>query len=253
MENERPRVLIVDDDVQTLENMKMYLEDMADVVTAIGGRQAIEYVQLHPVDVILLDANMPLMDGFKTLEQFRNIKECINVPVVFVTGQHDKGTVMNSIFMGSDGYMIKPVNKEALRRKVMELYHKKSLREDRKTILAIDDDMAYLKMIDGYLRDTYNVIIINSAKLALDYLMKHTPDLILLDYQMPLYNGAKLMSMMQKKADGIAIPVVILSGVIDKDVLRDCYAYNPEACLAKPVSKESLLETIGKVLNKQEV
>lgn len=249
MGDKQPKVLIVDDDAQALATMSLYLEDIANVAAVTGGRQAIEYVQQHSVDVILLDVNMPIMDGFTTLEHFRNMKECINIPVIFVTGQSDKYTVMNSLFMGSDGYLVKPVEKEALRQKVMEMYQNKIRKEDRKTILAIDDDMTYLKLIDGYLRDTYNVIIINSAKLALDYLMKHTPDLIPLDYQMPLYNGANLMNMIQKKTEGEPIPVIVLSGVIDKDVLRDCYACNPEAFLAKPVSKETLLENIRRILN----
>lgn len=247
----RPRVLVVDDDAQQLEIMKLYLNPIADVVTALGGQRALEYVQQHSVDVILLDVNMPAMNGFKTLERFRNQKECINVPVVFVTGQRDRYTVMNSIFMGGDGYLIKPVQKEALQKKVLELYRNKTVSNSRKTILAIDDDMAYLKLIDSYLRDVYNVVIINSTKLALSYLMKNTPDLVLLDYQMPLYNGASFLNMINRKKedDDKPIPVIILSGTLDKETLRDCYACNPNAILAKPISKEDLLENISKVLH----
>ena len=248
MENVRPNVLIVDDDVQALETMSLYLVDIADVFTVTGGRQAVEYVQLYRMDVILLDVDMPIMDGFKTLEQFRNLKECINVPVVLVTGKSDKYTVMNSVCMGVDGYLVKPVNKESLCQKVMEVYQKKDKNEGKKTILAIDDDMAYLKLIDSYLHDDYNVIMINSAKLALDYLLKHTPDLILLDYQMPLYNGANFMSMIQRNPEEPQIPVIILSGVLDKEVLTRCYPNKPAACLAKPVSKENLIENIERVL-----
>lgn len=249
MSNLRPSVLVVDDDAQELELMKQYLSPIADVYTALGGQRALELVQHYSVDVIFLDVNMPIMNGFKTLEKFRNLEECINVPVVFVTGQSDRYTIMNSIFMGSDGYLLKPVAKDVIQQKTLELFQKKNRKTHRKTILAIDDDMAYLKTIDSYLRDTYNVIIINSAKLALDYLMKNTPDLILLDYQMPLYNGASFMSMLHKKEDTTPIPVIILSGVIDKNVLRDCYPYNPEACLAKPVTKETLLANIDRILN----
>ena len=99
MENVRPNVLIVDDDLQALETMSLYLADVAEVYTVTGGRQAVEYVQLHHMDVILLDVDMPIMDGFKTLEQFRNLKECINVPVILVTGKSDKYTVMNSCLL----------------------------------------------------------------------------------------------------------------------------------------------------------
>lgn len=246
----RPKVLIVDDDIQILESMSLYLSDIADVAAALGGYQAIDYLQQNSVDMIFLDVNMPVMNGFKTLEQFHNMKECINVPVVFVTGQSDKYTIMNSTFMGSDGYILKPIEKNVLRNKVQELYQNKKRMDKHKTILAIDDDMAYLKLIDSYLRDQYNVIIINSAKLAMNYLMQHTPDLILLDYQMPLYNGASFMNMLNKKTDGNLVPVIILSGVIDKKVLLDCCSFNPEACLVKPVSKEKLLENIERVLYK---
>ncbi len=248
MKTSRPRVLVVDDDVQQLEIMKLYLKPIADVVTALGGQRALEYVQQHPVDIILLDVNMPAMNGFKTLERFRKQTECINVPVVFVTGQRDRYTVMNSVFMGGDGYLIKPVQKEALQKKVLELYRSKNVSSNRKTILAIDDDMAYLKLIDSYLRDTYNVIIINSTKLALSYLMKNTPDLVLLDYQMPLYNGASFLNMIKRKGEE-NVPVIILSGTLDKEALKDCYTCNPNAILAKPISKEDLLENIARVLN----
>lgn len=141
MNNVRPNVLIVDDDQQALETMSLYLTEIADVFTVIGGKQAVEIVQLHQMDVILLDVDMPIMDGFKTLEQFRNLKDCINVPVILVTGKSDKYTVMNSIFMGVDGYLVKPVDKETLCQKVMEVYRKKIRMEDRKTVLAIDDDI----------------------------------------------------------------------------------------------------------------
>lgn len=248
MGNVRPNVLIVDDDIQVLKTMALYLADIAEVFTVTGGRQAVEYVQQHHMDVILLDINMPGMDGFKTLEQFRNLKECINVPIVLVTGQSDRYTVMSSLCMGVDGYLVKPVKKESLREKVIEVFNKKEKKENRKTILAIDDDMTYLKLIDSYLHDDYNVIIINSAKLALDYLMKHTPDLILLDYQMPLYNGANVMNMLQRNQEETQIPVIMLSGVFDKEVLQQCYACNPAACLAKPVSKEVLIENIENAL-----
>ena len=151
--------------------------------------------------------------------------------------------------MGVDGYMVKPVDKESLRQKVMEVYRRKDENENRKTILAIDDDMTYLKLIDSYLHDEYNVIMINSAKLALDYLLKHTPDLILLDYQMPLYNGANVMNMIQRNPEEAQIPIIMLSGVLDKEILKKCYPSKPAACLVKPVSKEVLIENIERALH----
>ncbi|MGN0341216.1 MAG: response regulator [Roseburia sp.] len=248
MEFYRPKVLVVDDDIEAQELMRVYLEDVAYVTTVGSGRQAIEYVQDHKVDVILLDVDMPIMDGFRTLENLRKQINCVNVPVIFVTGMRDRHTVMNSLVVGSDGYLLKPVEKQVLREKVMQVYERGQKNKNKKTILAIDDDMAFLKLVDSYLRDTYNVVIINSGKLALNYLMKHTPDLILLDYQMPLYSGTNLMSMFPKKENNERIPVVILSGAIDKEALTDFYVHKPAAVLAKPVTREVLLETLNKTL-----
>lgn len=249
MKAAKPNVLIVDDDIQSLECMNLYLEDIATVATVSSGRQAISYLHHNKVDVILLDLEMPILDGFKTLEQFRNMKECINVPIVLVTGRRDKGTVMSSIAMGVDGYLTKPVSRNDLRQKVQDVYQNKARNEHKKTILAIDDDMTFLKLINNYLSDTYNVIMINSSKLAVAYLTKRTPDLILLDYQMPLYNGVKIMNMLQKNLNCQDVPVIILSGSMDRDSLRECLSCNPAGFLAKPVTKEALLDKIEIVLN----
>lgn len=244
-----PNILVVDDDIQTLETLRLYLSDIARVATVLGGRQAIEYVRQYPVDIILLDVDMPIMDGFKTLEQLRNIEECINVPVILVTGKSDKYTILNSSMMGVDGFLVKPVKQEDLIQKIHEVYQINEETKNRKTILMIDDDMAYLKQLNSILQDSYNVVMINSAKLAINYLLKNRPDVILLDYQMPLYNGASLMGMIQKNNTGKSIPIIILSGALSREALTDCYAYNPFAYLAKPVTKETLIENIENALN----
>lgn len=252
MERILPNVLIIDDDIQTLETLSLYLEESARVSTVTGGRQALDFVRQNPVDIILLDVEMPIMDGFRTLEHLRQMEECINVPVILITGKRDKLTVLNSSMMGVDGYLAKPVSKEALTQKIAEVYQTKEKSENRKTLLLIDDDMSYLKHLNNLLQDSYNIIMINSAKLALNYLLKHTPDVIILDYQMPLYNGANVMNMIQRNFLGKQIPIILLSGTLNREILQECYTYNPAAYLAKPVTKEVLVENIEQALAQSE-
>ncbi|MBQ9135098.1 MAG: response regulator [Lachnospiraceae bacterium] len=252
MSKRLPNVLMVDDTLQDLEIMSMYLEDVAKVHTVSSGAQAIEYVQQTKIDVILLDVAMPIMDGFQTLERLRKLEECINVPVVLVTNLCDRDTVLNSVIMGIDGYLVKPVTKETLQKKVLEVYNEQCQeQEERKTVLLVDDDMSYLKQLNSFLQEKYNVIMINSAKLASEYLLKHVPDVVVLDYQMPLFNGVSMMRLIQKNPSGKNIPVIILSGALSREILQECYAYNPAACLAKPVSKEVLEENIELALKQQ--
>lgn len=248
MDTIRPRVLIIDDDVEFLNVMKVYLEDIADVTLASSGRQAVQLAQEISIDVILLDFEMPIMDGIKTLTHLRNLKASINVPVIMLTGRNDRYAVMNSLVMGIDGYLLKPISKDTLIETVMEAYHKKTEKSNTKIILAIDDDMSYLKHLNSFLKDTYHVVMINSARLALDYLSNHVPDIILLDYKIPLFNGVTLMRLIQQNSLCQNVPFIILSGALNVEVLKEFYPYKPAAVLAKPVEKEVLLEHIQQAL-----
>lgn len=247
----RLNVLIIDDDMEVLETLKLYLQGIANVTIASNGRQALLHAHQQQFDIILLDIEMPVMNGFQTLEQLRNLKECINIPVIMITGKSDKYSVMNSISMGIDGYLLKPISKEELINKINEVCQKKQQYHNRKTILAIDDDMSYLKQLNSFLQEYYNVIMINSTKLALDYLTNHVPDIILLDYQMPLYNGVAMINIIHQNASYQNIPFIILSGTLDQKALLEFYPHAPAACLAKPVSKDVLLEKIEQALNQK--
>ncbi len=243
-----PNVLIIDDDPADLETMSLYLTGIANVSTVMSGKLALDYVRQHTVDVIILDVAMPMMDGFETLEQLRKIEECINVPVILCTSKRDRETIVNSGIMGVDSFLAKPFAKSTLIQKVSDAYEKRISKVNKKTVLAIDDDMSYLKLINDFLKDRYNVVMINSGKLALSYLTKHIPDIIIMDYQMPLYNGASLMNIIQKNTRGISVPIIVLSGALDRDVLQECYNFNPSAILAKPIHKTALIEHIESAL-----
>lgn len=243
------RILIVDDDQEVLDNLKLYLEDSMQVVTARNGRQAVEYMVANTVDIILLDVEMPIMNGFITLERLRNLKNCINIPIIMVTGKNDKSTVIKFMSKGVDDYIIKPIDKALLKEKIETVLEHRDSGEGKKTVLTVDDDMNYLKTVRGYLCDEYNVIMINSSKLAMEYLAKYVPDIILLDYHMPLYNGTAIMNLLQKENSTKDIPVVILSGNLNVEAMQECVKYNPAAYIVKPVNKEVLKDTIKRVLN----
>ena len=252
MDRMKPNVLVVDDDVEFLNIVKTYLEDVVNVELASSGRQALRLAHAVPIDLILLDFEMPIMDGVKTLTNLRNLKSCINVPVIMITGRSDRYAVMNSLVMGIDGYLLKPVDKETLVNTVLETYHKKSIKGNKKTIVAIDDDMSYLKQLNSFLKETYHVIMINSARLALEYLQNHIPDIIILDYQIPLFNGVTLMKMIQQNTGNEKVPFIILSGTLDQKAIMEFCPYKPAAVLAKPVEKEVLLEHIEQALLENE-
>ena len=121
---------------------------------------------------------------------------------------------------------------------------------DRKHILIVDDDVNMLKMLRMFLQEDYKVSIVDSGKLALDFVVKYTPDLILLDYMMPLFDGPHVMEILRKREETRKVPILFLTSVTDRDKIIQCLALNPQGYIIKPVSREDLLARVAEVLAK---
>lgn len=112
---------------------------------------------------------------------------------------------------------------------------------NRKHILIIDDDLNTLKTLRYYLQDTYKVTVINSGKVAVDFLLKYMPDLILLDYLMPMFNGAAVLKIIKSREATKDIPVYFLTGQTDRETVIECLSLKPAGYIIKPVAKDALL------------
>lgn len=119
----------------------------------------------------------------------------------------------------------------------------------RKHILIVDDDKNMLKLLRMFLADDYQVTIVDSGKQALEYVVKHTPDLILLDYMMPLFDGPHVLEIIRKREESKNVPVLFLTSVTERDKIIQCLAHNPQGYLIKPISREELLQRVGEILN----
>lgn len=118
----------------------------------------------------------------------------------------------------------------------------------RKHILIVDDDPSELKMLRYYLKGDYKVTAISSGKVAVEFLSRYTPDLILLDYLMPEHNGAAVLKDIQSSDKTKDIPVYFLTGQTDEDTIRECLELHPAGYIVKPVAKDALLIKIKEAL-----
>lgn len=110
------KILIVDDEEGIVSLLRDYFEIQGyEVITAGGGLAALEKVRLNP-DLILLDINMPDLDG---LEVCRKIREHISCPILFLTAKIEEEDRVNGFVMGGDDYIMKPFSIEELGARVM--------------------------------------------------------------------------------------------------------------------------------------
>ncbi len=121
----------------------------------------------------------------------------------------------------------------------------------RKSILIVDDDVSYMRMIMDWLKDGYRVTMANSGMQALTWLAKNHADLILLDYEMPVTPGPKVLEMIRSDADLSNIPVMFLTGRGDKESIMKVLSLKPVGYLLKTVERAELRESIRKFFTTQ--
>jgi signal transduction histidine kinase len=141
--NERPRVLIVDDMAENLFAMRQLLAEVdADLITAQSGNEALGLMLQQQFCVVLLDVQMPEMDGFETAELMRSHEDTKSTPIIFLTAiSKEDRHVFHGYAAGAVDYLFKPVVPEILLSKVkvfIELYQAMQLarqleREQRKS------------------------------------------------------------------------------------------------------------------------
>jgi two-component system cell cycle response regulator len=127
-----PRILIVDDKVENLIGLERILADLdVDFVRALSGDEALAWILEHDFALILLDVQMPVMDGFETAELIRSDENSKHIPIVFVTAlSHDQTYEFQGYASGAVDYLTKPLNPDILKSKVgvfVDLYRQKML------------------------------------------------------------------------------------------------------------------------------
>ena len=115
-------------------------------------------------------------------------------------------------------------------------------------ILAVDDSGVLLRSVKAILEKKYDVSFATSGKMAIKQAKKELPDLILLDYEMPEWDGKRTLEELRNDDELKDIPVVFLTSVADKKHILAVLELKPEGYILKPLEQERLLNTIHDVL-----
>ena len=112
------KILVIDDNPDNLISLKALLTDLFSgfiTYTATSGAEGVELARKHPIDVILLDVLMPVMDGFETCRLLKSDPLLCDIPVVFVTAlKEDRANKVRALEAGGEGFLTKPVDEQEL-------------------------------------------------------------------------------------------------------------------------------------------
>ena len=112
--NAKPTILVVDDNAMTLRSMKGLLEDDYNVMVANSGSKAFKMMERGVPNLILLDYEMPEMDGRQVMQTIKSNPMFFNIPVIFLTGVNDREHISAALALRPAGYLLKPVAKAKL-------------------------------------------------------------------------------------------------------------------------------------------
>ena len=151
------------------------------------------------------------------------------------------------------GAFERPLNVKLLVEAMNETSEQIKAEGEKKRILVVDDDPVMLRAIKGWLEGTYQVVMVNSGMNAITYLAKNRPDLILLDYEMPVITGAKVLEMIRSEVATASIPVIFLTARGDRESVTEVLKLKPEGYLLKTMTPNEILEAIGEFFSKNKI
>lgn len=143
MSASEPVLLVVDDDESNRYTLthRLRRDGYTDIDEAQNGLQALEKLKARSVDLVLLDINMPEMDGYDVLKQMKSDMDLRDIPVIMISADDKLDSVVRCIELGAEDYLPKPFNAVLLRARVRASLEKKRLKDQEAVYrLHIEDE-----------------------------------------------------------------------------------------------------------------
>ncbi|MCR5684191.1 MAG: response regulator [Lachnospiraceae bacterium] len=143
----------------------------------------------------------------------------------------------------------RPVNVREASSQILD-YIQQHGKKSKKKILVVDDSGAMLRNVKAWLGDKYHVVLANSGAMAIKYMSMDRPDLVLLDYEMPVVNGKQVLEMIRTENDFSDIPVIFLTGKNDRESIMEVLALKPEGYLLKTMKPAEIITAVDDFFEK---
>jgi polar amino acid transport system substrate-binding protein len=247
------RILLVEDNVDNQNLAKTILKKAGYLVdVAKNGKMAVEAAEKFRYDLILMDIQMPVMDGFEATQQIRSRERKQNedrVPIIALTAHAIKGYREKCLKHGMDDHISKPIKKKVLLQKIAQWI------DPRPTVLVVDDSEDNRNLLMNYLKKMkrYKLVFTQNGHEAVETFKRRTVSLLLMDMEMPVMDGYASTRTIRSLENGLNIPIIALSAHQGTREIRKCLQSGCTAVLTKPIRKYELLEALYQHHGKAEV
>jgi two-component system cell cycle response regulator len=271
--NVKNRILIVDEPgkIQFLTT-KLPSEEY-DILCSYTGEDALERAARDMPDVILVNANMPGMDGYAVTQHIKHDPKLRDIPVILITKQHETEDKVKGLASGADEFLNRPIDAAELQARVRSLTALKRYEEQlqsrihsekvfstpsppqhlaKRTLLIVEDDDVAAKLILNCLKDhSYHLEFAPDGASAIQRAEKGGIDLILLDILLPGIDGFEVCRRVKAISHCQQTQIVMITCLQDMESKIRGIELGVDDFLIKPINKEILTARVRALLKKK--
>jgi signal transduction histidine kinase/DNA-binding response OmpR family regulator len=263
--------LIVDDNYTNRRVLQGMLTRWGMRPTAVeGGRAALQALEIakstgYPFPLILLDGQMPEMDGFALAEQIQKDLGLIAVTIMMLTSTGHLGDAARCRELGISAYLVKPIRQTELldaicqvlnkvsKKKNIPLVTRHTLQENKRRsriLLAEDNAVNQTLAVRLLEKRGYSVIVAGDGRSAVEAFEKNQFDAVLMDIQMPGMDGFEATAAIRakEKLTGGHVPIIAMTAHALKGDQERCISAGMDAYVSKPIRTSELFSTIESLL-----
>lgn len=258
------KVLLMGKNKTVIDDFFNHMTDVFEAVTTSARYDDIDrHLDFFEPDIFICCLNGETRDDLsKIMEHKRKITRD-GVSTVIIGSSEDCDNFQKVAIYMADLILVKPITANIVKDKIisyMEEVEKEEYKllqeklaavkalEERKHVLVVDDDPIMLKLIKEHLCEKYDVATAINGKIAHKFLKTKKTNLILLDYEMPGENGPEVLRKIRENEAFDDIPVLFLTGITDREKVKQALVLRPQGYLVKPIDRDKLLGTIEKFI-----
>jgi CheY-like chemotaxis protein len=265
--NELKHILVVEDDDVVRKSLELMLRNHYDVHCEKYGKMAVSYLKCQNVDLILLDVNMPFLNGLKTLEKIRQIPEYELAPVVFLSAETSDEVIKSCFALGAKKFLSKPIEVQQLIETLDEILcqeqggshveHKRKQEVAEVTrnfmpiaesVLLVGEDKKFLQQMKDYLKGYLPRLAVGKDE-AFRFLDRIRPAVIYVEDNLASDSEFNMIRKMRMQPYAWKIPVVLFSQ--EGEFMYDEETYKKEKIdlILQETTEENVLGSLRQALS----
>ena len=240
------RILIIDDEPMNLKLTRFILDNAGyEVMTTTSGKAGVELLQEVRFDLVLLDIEMPEMDGLEVLRIIRGIPEIANIRVVFLTASNSRADLSDAARLHAVQFIQKPCLPEVLLRAVREAFEEE---RNSSRLLVVDDETMSRMVTKHAFESVYKVECVSSGAEAVAFAELTPPDIIIMDVCMPEMDGLETFRRIRAIESCRHVPTIFVTATDDSETELELFQAGAVDFIRKPFVAEIARERVKRIL-----